>query len=34
LIPDAGGLQINADPALVKDQKYGCGCFWFKKRAS
>jgi SAM-dependent methyltransferase len=32
LIPDAGGLIIDADPALVKDQKYGCGCFWFKKK--
>ncbi len=31
LIPDAGGLIINADPALVAQQKYGCGCFWFKK---
>lgn len=32
LIPDAGGLIRNADPATVKDQHYGCGCFWFKKR--
>jgi hypothetical protein len=31
LIPDQGGLIENADPALVKDQEYGCGCFWFKK---
>ena len=31
LIPDAGGLLPNADPALVKEQQYGCGCFWFKK---
>ena len=31
LIPDAGGIIINADPALVKEQNYGCGCFWFKK---
>jgi hypothetical protein len=31
LIPDAGGLIQNADPALVKQQQYGCGCFWFKK---
>lgn len=31
LIPDAGGLIPNADPALVKQQQYGCGCFWFKK---
>lgn len=32
LIPDEGGLINNADPALVKIQKYGCGCFWFKKK--
>ena len=31
LIPDSGGIIINADPALVKEQNYGCGCFWFKK---
>ncbi len=31
LIPDAGGLIENADPALVAMQNYGCGCFWFKK---
>src|SRR6185503_14708423 len=34
LIPDnAGetGILLNADPRLVKDQNYGCGCFWFKK---
>jgi len=31
LIPDAGGIISNADPALVKEQDYGCGCFWFKK---
>lgn len=31
LIPDPGGIIINADPALVKEQDYGCGCFWFKK---
>jgi SAM-dependent methyltransferase len=34
LIPDAGGLIVHADPALVKEQKYGCGCFWFKKRSA
>ncbi len=32
LIPDAGGLIINPDPSLAKEQKYGCGCFWFKKK--
>lgn len=31
LIPDKGGLIENANPALVKQQEYGCGCFWFKK---
>ena len=31
LIPDAGGIILNADPVLVKEQDYGCGCFWFKK---
>lgn len=31
LIPDAGGLLENADHNLVKEQHYGCGCFWFKK---
>jgi len=30
LIPDAGGIITNADPGLVKEQNYGCGCFWFK----
>lgn len=32
LVPDAGGLLENADPKLVADQKYGCGCFWFTKQ--
>ena len=31
LIPDAGGLIENAEPAIVKEQQYACGCFWFKK---
>ena len=31
LIPDNGGIINNADPKLVKEQKYGCGCFWFRK---
>lgn len=31
LIPDAGGLIRSADPGLVQEQQYGCGCFWFKK---
>jgi SAM-dependent methyltransferase len=34
LIPDSGGLIINPDPLLVKIQKYGCGCFWFKKKSA
>jgi SAM-dependent methyltransferase len=25
------GLLEDADPALVKSQSYGCGCFWFKR---
>ncbi len=31
LVTDAGELVMNADPALVAAQAYGCGCFWFKK---
>jgi SAM-dependent methyltransferase len=31
LIPDRGTIIENADPALIQLQKYGCGCFWFKK---
>lgn len=31
LIPDEGGMIANADPSLVGQQDYGCGCFWFKK---
>ncbi len=31
LIPDDGGLIRNANPTLVKEQRYACGCFWFKK---
>ncbi|MCW3081270.1 DUF268 domain-containing protein [Segetibacter sp.] len=31
LVPDEGGLIENANPELVKQQNYGCGCFWFKK---
>lgn len=32
LVPDAGGLMEHADPSMVKDQNYGCGCFWFQKQ--
>lgn len=31
LIPDAGPMIIHANPAVVQQQQYGCGCFWFKK---
>ncbi len=31
LVPDAGGLIENAPPELIKEQEYGCGCFWFRK---
>lgn len=35
LIPDTGqttGMIMNADPALVKAQEYGCGCFHFTRK--
>lgn len=31
LITDNNEFIRNADPALVKEQSYGCGCFYFKK---
>jgi len=31
LVPDAGGIINDADPELVIQQHYGCGCFWFRK---
>ena len=31
LITDEGNFIENADKGLVKEQKYGCGCFWFIK---
>jgi hypothetical protein len=34
LVPDdyqTYGLISNADPALVAQQQYACGCFWFMK---
>jgi hypothetical protein len=34
LIPEkevVGGLIRNASPELVKNERYACGCFWFKK---
>jgi len=35
LIPDNAskvGIIDNAGKDLTDKQKYGCGCFWFKKR--
>jgi SAM-dependent methyltransferase len=32
MVPDQGGFIENADPSLVSQQTYGCGCFWFKKQ--
>jgi len=35
LVPDnfkKSGLIHNADPELVKNQDWGCGCFWFVKK--
>jgi SAM-dependent methyltransferase len=34
LIPDSpsdGGLIEDADPATVANQRYACGCFWFRR---
>lgn len=31
LVPDKGGFIEKANPSLVAEQAYGCGCFWFKK---
>jgi SAM-dependent methyltransferase len=36
LAPDAGGeggLIPNPSPQLVNRQRYGCGCFWFRRPA-
>lgn len=32
LVPDDGTLLRQAEPGLVKQQEYGCGCFWFKRK--
>ena len=32
LITDAGDFVENSNPESVKNQKYGCGCFWFIKK--
>lgn len=31
MVNDFGEFIINADKEDVKNQKYACGCFWFKK---
>lgn len=31
LVTDSADFIENANPELVKDQNYGCGCFWFVK---
>lgn len=31
LVTDAGDFIVNANPNLVAEQHYGCGCFWFTK---
>lgn len=36
LIPDGRhklGLVVNPDDSFVDSQKYGCGCFWFRRAA-
>ena len=36
LIPDneaTGGLMRHANPELVREQMYACGCFWFQRPA-
>lgn len=34
LTDDTNGAELmqHADPKYVKEQKYACGCFWFKKQ--
>lgn len=29
-----GGIVFDADPRLVDQQRFGCGCFWFVKESS
>lgn len=31
LIPDIGAMIDNAPDDVIKEQKYPCGCFWFRK---
>ena len=36
LVPDdsqGDGLIVDAEESLVDEQNYGCGCFWFHKKA-
>jgi len=32
LIPDKGVIIANATESMAKEQNYGCGCFWFRKK--
>jgi hypothetical protein len=32
LVTDSGDFVNSADPALVKHQQHGCGCFWYIKK--
>jgi len=32
LVTDTADFIENANPELVKQQRYGCGCFWFVKK--
>jgi hypothetical protein len=34
LVTDDGRFVASADPGLADGQRYGCGCFWFKKQHS
>jgi hypothetical protein len=31
LVTDKGAFLVNASPEIVRQQSYGCGCWWFKK---
>jgi hypothetical protein len=31
IVDDEGKFIMNADPKIVPDLSYGCGCFWFRK---
>ncbi|WP_018611010.1 DUF268 domain-containing protein [Segetibacter koreensis] len=32
LVDDSGNFFENADPAMVQQFSYGCGCFWYVKK--